>query len=703
MSIIVKEEEQKFKKILKDFPQIKEWWNLYKTEDQKYVITILSKKSAENNIILIFDNVGDVINASYMLALNMELAIRKEENVDFTSISNQREEVICPKNDNKYIFEKYSVIPGIKGMIELVLKSNLKKQIIYEFCQNRTKDLKQVVNPEDVYAKWTVMSNFNDIQSIETLYKVVMGMKNIPLEEKNMFEEFYREYSKSKNFIKSGKISKLNEINIIGEPLKEKKKIVEEIEKELFKENKNQTIDLSYVNFSPGMHDLLLKNIYNVLPQIYLDEKNILELYKLEKYSKKINTFLRGEKAISFDKVQQVVQEILKTVSYRIHAPKGTKMIPIELLITNITNEEKIGNENEILLYPFEYKVIQKQSNNNGVTYLEIEIQKEIDLCDILIKRLDNLVQLNSDNIILDSEKNIPIEFIYDKTQIKIQDIFHNLGKEKIKYLIKKDREICEDELQYESQLYGKSHTRRVAFFTLAIANELNLTNKEIEILMTVTQNYNIGRTHDLEDEMLGTRSMEIIQSKARERLKKFSHDEIELIEFIITQHSKNTKENNIAIEKLPKEKQEKYRLMLNCLEDADKLDRAREHSLNTDRLAIKEISKKFATAAYQACESYEQIIESIEQRERNNELIKNIRAEVIRQRNFKFNNEIEKRKNEDVEEWKDMLNKCYTFVDFKSENDKKIFIILRKSIEKYFKKISKKKKSEKNNNIFRR
>ena len=391
------------------------------------------------------------------------------------------------------------------------------------------------------------------------------------------------------------------------------------------------------------------------------------------------------------------------TVSYRIHAPKGTKMISIELLITNITNEEKIGNENEILLYPFEYKVIQKQSNNNGVTYLEIEIQKEIDLCDILIKRLDNLVQLNSDNIILDSEKNIPIEFIYDKTQIKIQDIFHNLGKEKIKYLIKKDREICEDELQYESQLYGKSHTRRVAFFTLAIANELNLTNREIEILMTVTQNYNIGRTHDLEDEMLGTRSMEIIQSKARERLKKFSHDEIELIEFIITQHSKNTKENNIAIEKLPKEKQEKYRLMLNCLEDADKLDRAREHSLNTDRLAIKEISKKFATAAYQACESYEQIIESIEQRERNNELIKNIRAEVIRQRNFKFNNEIEKRKNEDVEEWKDMLNKCYTFVDFKSENDKKIFIILRKSIEKYFKKISKKKKSEKNNNIFRR
>ena len=26
------------------------------------------------------------------------------------------------------------------------------------------------------------------------------------------------------------------------------------------------------------------------------------------------------------------------TVSYRIHAPKGTKMISIELLITNITN-----------------------------------------------------------------------------------------------------------------------------------------------------------------------------------------------------------------------------------------------------------------------------------------------------------------------------------------------------------------------------
>lgn len=391
------------------------------------------------------------------------------------------------------------------------------------------------------------------------------------------------------------------------------------------------------------------------------------------------------------------------TVSYRIHAPKGTKMIPIELLITNITDEEKIGNENEILLYPFEYKVIQKQSNNNGVTYLEIEIQKEIDLCDILIRRLDNLIQLNSDNIILDSEKNIPIEFIYDKTQIKIQDIFNNLGKEKIKYLIKKDREIREDELQYESQLYGKSHTRRVAFFTLAIANELNLTNREIEILMTVAQNYNIGRTHDLEDEMLGTRSMKIIQSKARERLKKFSHDEIELIEFIITQHSKTTKENNIIIEKFPKEKQEKYRLMLNCLEDADKLDRARKHNLNVDRLAIKEISRKFAAAEYQACKSYEQIIESIEQRERNNELIKNIKAEVIRKRNFQFNNETEERKDEDVEKWKDMLNKCYTFVDFKSENDKKIFIILRKSIEKYFKRITKKKTSEKNNNIFRR
>ena len=131
------------------------------------------------------------------------------------------------------------------------------------------------------------------------------------------------------------------------------------------------------------------------------------------------------------------------------------------------------------------------------------------------------------------------------------------------------------------------NHTKRVLLYASMIMNSRDeLSEREREIIFTAIEYHDTGRIHDFEDKEHGERAVKNFTNE----LQNFSQEEQELIKFIIIQHCKSNAENEYAINSLNKTEKEKskYKLFLNYMKDADKLDRVRfpEISLfNTDSL----------------------------------------------------------------------------------------------------------------------
>ncbi len=119
------------------------------------------------------------------------------------------------------------------------------------------------------------------------------------------------------------------------------------------------------------------------------------------------------------------------------------------------------------------------------------------------------------------------------------------------------------------------THTQRVILNAAMIMNLRNeLSERERKIIYTAAEFHDTGRVHDYEDKFHGERAVQ----KFSHELDSFSEEEQDLIKFMIIQHCKSTSENEMAIQALNKSEEEKakYRLFLNYLKDADKLDRVR-------------------------------------------------------------------------------------------------------------------------------
>lgn len=153
------------------------------------------------------------------------------------------------------------------------------------------------------------------------------------------------------------------------------------------------------------------------------------------------------------------------------------------------------------------------------------------------------------------------------------------------------------------------THTQRVILNAAMIMNLRNeLSERERKIIYTAAEFHDTGRVHDYEDKFHGERAVQ----KFSHELDSFSEEEQDLIKFMIIQHCKSTSENEMAIQALNKSEEEKakYRLFLNYLKDADKLDRVRfpelipmlSDSLDPNRLYFDE-SKQLIKFA---CESLE-------------------------------------------------------------------------------------------------
>lgn len=182
---------------------------------------------------------------------------------------------------------------------------------------------------------------------------------------------------------------------------------------------------------------------------------------------------------------------------------------------------------------------------------------------------------------------------------------------------LEQDTTIAQDDLQYQSDIHGVSHTRRVNFLATAIMNMENITGRDREIIYEIIKNHDIGREHDLEDSKHGEMSVSKIEEN-KGRLEGFSTEEQELIKFVIDQHSKAWRENSKSISELPEEKRQRYEKILHICTDADKLDRvrldpyglnSREDGLDIERLVLNS-SRMLEGVAY---ESYGKLLEILD------------------------------------------------------------------------------------------
>ena len=209
----------------------------------------------------------------------------------------------------------------------------------------------------------------------------------------------------------------------------------------------------------------------------------------------------------------------------------------------------------------------------------------------------------------ISKNENPPLELRYSINKLKASGKWNKL--------LESDDKIIQDELQYDSELHGLSHTRRVNFFATLIIEQFfkEMTDDSRKIIEAIVINHDIGRENDLEDREHGKRSVQILKSHP-ERLESFYEDEKSLIEFVIKEHSLGTKENISDLNEIADlEELENCKIALKIFKDADKLDRIRldpfgkypEEGLDASRLSL---SKDFENIAYEA---YDKILDVLD------------------------------------------------------------------------------------------
>ena len=108
------------------------------------------------------------------------------------------------------------------------------------------------------------------------------------------------------------------------------------------------------------------------------------------------------------------------------------------------------------------------------------------------------------------------------------------------------DTEILQDDLQYQSDLHGVPHTRRVAFFS----NLISKSDRENKRLMyVISKGHDIGRINDYEDSEHGKYSVNKIKGVEDERLAELSDEEKLIYKFVVIQHSLPTKQSKMVLD----------------------------------------------------------------------------------------------------------------------------------------------------------
>ncbi len=164
----------------------------------------------------------------------------------------------------------------------------------------------------------------------------------------------------------------------------------------------------------------------------------------------------------------------------------------------------------------------------------------------------------------------------YNKKQINLRDGINMLKKDNMfDETIRAISRTFERRKRFSLGDHDVTHTQRVLLNAAMIMNlRKELSERERKIILTSIIYHDSGRIHDFEDKCHGERAVQ----NFTDELDEFSDDEQDLIKFLIIQHCKSGSENEMAIASLNKteEEKERYRIFLNYVKDADKLDRVR-------------------------------------------------------------------------------------------------------------------------------
>lgn len=234
-------------------------------------------------------------------------------------------------------------------------------------------------------------------------------------------------------------------------------------------------------------------------------------------------------------------------------------------------------------------------------------------------------------------------------SEYSLQDVLEELEKKNLKeHLLETDQSIKEDSLQYQSDIHGKTHTRRVNFLANVIMNLENVDDQTRKIVETFVKNHDIGRTNDIEDKEHGAKSVDLLNANI-DRISELSEDQKEIVKFTIKEHSLSTAQNKTDLDnmfdiKVQKEfenvtskrpawmvkedmkksiakkfetKKMNFQKVLEICKDADKLDRVRldplgynpREGLDASRLLLNS-SKKIEGLAY---ESFDKVLEILD------------------------------------------------------------------------------------------
>lgn len=264
-----------------------------------------------------------------------------------------------------------------------------------------------------------------------------------------------------------------------------------------------------------------------------------------------------------------------------------------------------------------------KKDNSRQLHSAENEIQSKYGTLDVQALREKLSILEQTQNEILDrsfihkeNAKDTGTHGYIDKYKYSLRTIIDDIKKsDNMELLLEADSGIENDDLQYDSNIHGASHTRRVNFWAMAIMTERKTSPRTMELVLLAVKNHDIGRINDLEDKEHGANSADILE-KNDDRISGLSDQEKKLVEFAIKQHSLSKKENEKAILELPKDLQKKYREVLEILKDADKLDRVRldPRGLNhVEGLDVSRLSNKryecFELSAYEALDKLTEVL----------------------------------------------------------------------------------------------
>lgn len=393
--------------------------------------------------------------------------------------------------------------------------------------------------------------------------------------------------------------------------------------------------DTSVVNEGRGSLEQFAKEIVEIEEFFKLPElKHNLVVYRgggreiNEGETKDYNSLVST--AVNFEVAKEFADKNQSKNIYKLILPKGTQTIPIELVPITDYYISKIS-ENEILLPPISFYADKKEPiiTDSGETYEKIS-GKDIKVYSLLQNfkgKMDLLSQhittrlndaLNDTRVGHESEDllNKMIALGYDRNDIENTEVLSEHGNQlgvsdaiqrlkdsgKFEAFLERYHQIDTDKLQYGSLTHGKEHTKRVLFNTMVIAELEGLSAKDVEVLEYAVQYHDIGRKHDFEDAEHGSSSSEIIDQEALLEDKNLTPEDKNLIKFMVVQHSKSKRENDMAIQQLPIEQQDRYKKLLDCLKDGDKLDRVRlgKGELDSNRLSL-DSSKRLVTMTYQS------------------------------------------------------------------------------------------------------